>query len=200
MDKLTSFAPLIRVSTERQEKQGESLKTQRKQLESAIASLGGDIYRWYAGQEHATPDQERRILEELMRDVVDKRFDAVMVADFSRWSRDNGKSKEYTRILKDKGIRFFVGSREIDLFDPSQAFMLGMSVEVAEFFAREQAYKSIINRIERAKGGYLSSSGRVPYGRVFNRVMGCLRPFLMGIRLIGLLMICKTEGVPTRWN
>jgi DNA invertase Pin-like site-specific DNA recombinase len=169
MDKQIRFAPLIRVSTERQEKQGESLKTQRKQLEGAIASLNGVIYRWYAGQEHATPDQERRILEGLMRDALDKRFDAIMVADLSRWSRDNGKSKEYTKILKDKGIRFFVGLREIDLFDPSQAFILGMSVEVAEFFATGQAYSSIQNRINRAKEGFLSSSGRFPYGRIFNK-------------------------------
>jgi hypothetical protein len=43
-----------------------------------------------------------------------------------------------------------------------------MSVEVGEFFGREQAYKSIINRIERAKKGY-PSCGKFPYGRTFDK-------------------------------
>src|SRR3990170_7007758 len=121
LKKSLEFAPLVRVSTERQEKQGESLNTQRTQLEASVETLGGEVYRWYAGQEHATPDQERRILEQLMRDATDRKFDAVIVADISRWSRDNGKSKEYVRVLKDQGIKFFVGTREMNLFDPTQA-------------------------------------------------------------------------------
>lgn len=171
-DEKLIFAPLIRVSTERQEKQGQSLETQRKQLTASIQRLGGQTYDWYGGQEHATPDHERRELDRLMKDAEAKRFDAVMVADISRWSRDNGKSKEYLRRFKDKAIKFYVLSREVDLFDPSQFFMLGMNVEVAEFFADQQSYKSIINRIERAEKGYPSSSGRAPYGRIFNRETG----------------------------
>lgn len=52
------FAPLIRVSTEIQEKKGESLKTQRRQLEETIKALTGTVYHGYAGQERATVDQE----------------------------------------------------------------------------------------------------------------------------------------------
>jgi len=166
-----SFAPLVRVSTEKQEKRGESLNTQRNQLERAINTLGGKVYDWYAGQEHATPNQERHILEQLMRDATDLKFDAVIVADISRWSRDNGKSKEYVRVLKDHAIRIFVGTKELNLFNPTQSFMLGMSVEVAEFFAGEQAYKSIINRIDQARKGY-PSCGKVPYGRIFDKQAG----------------------------
>lgn len=163
------FAPLVRVSTEAQAKRGESLSTQRKQLKAAIDILGGEVYDWYVGQEHATPDQERKILEQLMRDAVDKKFDAVMVADISRWSRDNRKNKEYAEILRKNGIRFFVGTSEMNLNIPDQSLILGMGVEIAEYSAKTQAYKSIINRINKAKDGYLSSSGRVPYGRTFNK-------------------------------
>jgi DNA invertase Pin-like site-specific DNA recombinase len=162
------FAPLIRVSSERQERQGESLHTQRKQLESAIAALNGTVYEWYAGQEHATPENERQILERLMQDAKAHKFDAIMVADATRWSRDNGKSKDYLEILRKNSIRFFVRNEEMNLFYPLHIFILGMSVEVGEFFGREQAYKSIINRIERAKKGY-PSSGHLPYGRTFDK-------------------------------
>jgi DNA invertase Pin-like site-specific DNA recombinase len=83
------FAPLIRVSTEAQKKRGESLNTQHTQLDNAISMLGGNVFRWYSGQEHATAEQERKILEELIRDAEEKRFNAVILCDMSRWSRDN---------------------------------------------------------------------------------------------------------------
>src|SRR4051794_22600888 len=49
------FAAFIRVSTEQQEKQGESLRTQRTQNEKDVGLLGGNSIAWYGGQEHGTP-------------------------------------------------------------------------------------------------------------------------------------------------
>ena len=80
------FAPLIRVSTEKQEKQGESLQTQRKQIEQYVKNLGGYIPDrcWkYSGQEHATPGQERGNLDRLLEDSSKDIFDAVIVCDAS---------------------------------------------------------------------------------------------------------------------
>jgi DNA invertase Pin-like site-specific DNA recombinase len=163
------FAPLVRVSTETQKKKGESLKVQTEQLTEAIKSLGGTVApRLYKGQEHATPEQERKILEELIEDAKAHKFDAVMVADLSRWSRDNHRSKADLKILKSNGIRFFVRTQEYDLNDPVQGFMVGINVEVAEFFARQQAYKSQLSRITRAKRD-IPTSGKKPYGRKWNK-------------------------------
>jgi DNA invertase Pin-like site-specific DNA recombinase len=161
------FAPLIRVSTETQKKRGESLNTQRKQLESAIYSLGGEVYHWYAGQEHATSEQERKILDDLLHKAQEGKFNAVIVCDTSRWSRDNKRSKEDLEMLKRNGIKFFVGTTEYNLYNPTHSFMLGVGVEIAEFHAREQSYKSIINRIARAEKGQ-PSCGKLPYGRKYD--------------------------------
>jgi hypothetical protein len=49
------FAVLIRVSTEKQERRGESLRAQAEQSRDAAGSLNGEIVATYAGQEHATP-------------------------------------------------------------------------------------------------------------------------------------------------
>ena len=75
MDTITNgsdliFACLIRVSTDAQMKKGESLLVQKKQIEEAISYLRGKVYKWYSGSEHATPDQERKILAELMKEVL----------------------------------------------------------------------------------------------------------------------------------
>jgi DNA invertase Pin-like site-specific DNA recombinase len=165
------FAPLIRVSTELQEKTGESLRTQRKQIEDAVDALGGTIPKscWqYSGQEHATAGWEREKLDKLLKDATKDKFDAVIVADATRWSRDNQKSKDGLQILRDNKIKFFVNRVEYDLYNPEQNFFLGMSSEIGEYHARSQILKSLTSRIERAKRG-LPGAGKLPFGRTFNK-------------------------------
>jgi site-specific DNA recombinase len=168
------FAPLIRVSTETQERKGESLRTQEKQIRQAVSSMGGMIPDncWkYSGQEHATIGQERKKLEKLLDDSGKGLFDAVIVADASRWSRDNMRSKQGLELLKKNGVRFFVGTMEYDLFSPEQSFFLGMATEINEFQSKIQTQKSLLNRIERAKRG-IPTGGKIPYGRTFDRKTG----------------------------
>lgn len=174
MTKALRFAPIIRVSTEKQERQGESLRTQTEQIKNYVQSLGGTIpeYCWkYSGQEHATPGQERTRLAQLLKDSDKGLFDAVIVCDASRWSRDNLKSKEGLNILRDNQIKFFVATMEYDLYNPAQNLFLGMSAEIGEYQAREQSLKSITNRINRAKQG-IPTSGKLPYGRTWDKLKG----------------------------
>ncbi len=182
------FAPIIRVSTEGQERRGESLTTQRAQIEKDVESLGGTIPEscWaYAGQEHATVGEEREKLNRLLTDAAKDRFDAVIVCDPSRWSRDNRKSKEGLEILKANGIRFFVRTSEKNLYSPMDALFLGMSTEINEFVALEQARKSLENRIERARRG-------IPVARP----LPCCRTFDPKTGLWGL---DKEEAEKMRW-
>ncbi len=165
------FAPVIRVSTEGQEKRGESLRSQTTQIKQYIESLKGIVpeHCWrYVGQEHATPNQERKKLDKLLTDSDKNLFDAVIVCDASRWSRDNLKSKTGLEILRKNGIKFFVGTMQYDLFNPEHSFYLGMSAEIGELQARQQSLKSITNRIHRAKRG-LPACGKLPWGRTFDK-------------------------------
>ena len=165
------FAPIVRVSTEKQEKQGESLTTQKAQIIQYVGLLHGTIpdHCWqYSGQEHATPDQERKRLEKLLSDSDKGIFDAVIVCDASRWSRDNLKSKEGLKILRKNNIRFFVSTMEYNLDNPEHSFYLGISAEIGEFQARQGSLKSITNRINKARRG-VPASGLLPYGRTFDK-------------------------------
>jgi site-specific DNA recombinase len=173
-NKKLRFAPLIRVSTEAQEKKGESLRTQRKMIIQMVEYLGGVIpdYCWrYSGQEHATPDQERKLLDMLLADSSKGIFDAVIVCDTSRWSRDNRRSKEGIDIMRKNGIRFFNGTSEHDYYSPQQNFVLGISVEAGEFEASQRLEKSLLNKIEKARRGY-PTAGKLPYGRTFDKKTG----------------------------
>jgi len=167
------FAILSRVSTEGQEKKGESLRTQRMEMESAVEMMGGNIVKRYGGQEHATPGYERKELDQLLLDAqkVPRPFDAVMVANADRWSRDNAKSSESLEVLKKHGIRFFVGHSESNLFNPEHVFFLGMSAVFGQFQAQNQNAKSIRNRIARAERG-IPTAGTKPYGRTIDEGTG----------------------------
>jgi len=205
------FAPIIRVSTEKQKKQGESFETQTKQIIQYVEFLGGVIPDecWkYSGQEHATPGAERKRIDQLLEDSAKGIFDAVIVCDASRWSRDNKKSKEGLEILKANRIKFYVGTTEFDLYEPAQNLFLGMSAEIGEYQAMEQARKSILNRIARAEKG-MPTAGRIPYGRTWSKDKGwgvdpvkkkliedVARRYLAGE---GIPEIAKTLGIPP-WN
>jgi site-specific DNA recombinase len=172
-NKPISFAALIRVSTDRQATEGESLKTQRTEIEHAAKQLGGKVAEWYGGQEHATPGWEKKELSRLLADAAKKhpRFNAVIVTHPDRWSRDNADSKKGLDILRKAGVKFYVGSAEHDLFNPTATLFLGMSAEIGEFHARLQSQKSIQNRIARAKRG-IPTCGKLPFARTFDREMG----------------------------
>lgn len=169
------FAALIRVSTEQQERQGESLRTQRTSIERDVRRLAGSIAGWYGGQEHGTPGWEKKEVDRLVADAIKGKFQAVVVTTTDRWSRDNASSKDGLETLRKHGIRFFVGSMEMDLFDPQHWFILGMNAEVGEFIARQQSKKSIENRIERAKRG-VPTGGKIPFGRIWENDRWSLLP------------------------
>jgi DNA invertase Pin-like site-specific DNA recombinase len=162
------FAALTRVSTEKQERRGESLATQRAGIERDVARMGGSVVEWYSGQEHATPGWEREQLDRLLADAARGRFDAVIVAYLDRWSRDNAQNKEGLNVFRRHGVRFYVSTMEMNLYDPQHRFVLGMNSEVGEMMAMQQSKKSLESRINRASRGW-PAVGELPYGRTFDR-------------------------------
>jgi DNA invertase Pin-like site-specific DNA recombinase len=160
---------MIRVSTEKQEQQGESLRTQRKQIEAAVAGLGGQVAVWFGGQEHATPGWERAERDRLLASAERRScpFDAVMVQHEDRWSRDDAQSGADLDRLMHAGVDFYVLGARKDLYDPTVRLYLGMSAVIGKYHARNQAKKSIENRIEKARRG-IPTAGKLPFGRTFD--------------------------------
>jgi site-specific DNA recombinase len=162
------FASLVRVSTEQQERQGESLAVQRDGNIRDVAYLGGRIVAWYGGQEHATPGWETTEVDRLLVDAAKDQWDAVIVRYADRWSRDNAKSADGLDVLKRNRRRFFVSTTEYDLFKPENEFFLSMSAVIGQFQASNQKKKSIETRIARAQKG-MPATGKLPFGRTFDR-------------------------------
>jgi site-specific DNA recombinase len=169
------FAALIRVSTEKQEQEGESLRTQTNDNKRAVEQVGGRIVTWYGGQEHATPGHEKKEIDRLLHDAAspDRNFDAVIVAHADRWSRDNSKSHEGLEVFRKHAVRFFVGVTEYDLFLPEHCLFLELSAAFGQFQTRQQNLKSIRSRINRAQRG-IPTCGKLPFGRVKDPTTGKL--------------------------
>lgn len=165
------FASLIRVSGEKQEKEGESLRTQTADNIRCVESLDGKIVETYGGQEHATPGYEKKEVNRLLHDATLKKFDAVIVANVLRWSRDNQKSKQGLEVFRDHDIEFYIGMAPQDLFNPSTRLFLGMAAEIGEYQAGFQSQQSLMNRIARAKRG-IPTAGNLPFGRTFDKETG----------------------------
>jgi site-specific DNA recombinase len=160
-------ASLIRVSTERQARRGESLNVQLASNARDVAIIGGTIVETYGGQEHGTPGWERKEVDRLIADASKGQFEAVILAYPDRWSRDNFKSEEGLNVFIQNGIRFFVGAQEYNLNDPTQKFTLALFVSVGQLQAGLQNKKSMESKLARAKRGI--PVGNLPFGRTFNR-------------------------------
>ena len=91
-----------------------------------------------------------------------------MVADESRWSRDNEDSKKGLRILEKNGIRFFVLSKEYNLRRGEDRFLLGLYTEINELDAYKRNKTSLENRIGRARRN-IPVAGKLPFGRTYDK-------------------------------
>jgi len=157
------FAILCRVSTEGQEKEGVSLEVQQKTLTECIKSLGGTCVKSYIGTESAMGIKERPIYEELLADCSKNLFDAIMVWDLSRWSRNPEKSRYGLAILKKNNIRLFIQSTEHNLNNPETDLIVGILNELNAFTVNQQTTKAMASKIELAKRGWPITNG--PHGR-----------------------------------
>lgn len=170
-EKPLRFALLIRVSTEKQEKRGESLRTQERDLTAAVERLGGKIAKIYKGQESGMSGHERELFQQLLKDAARKprQFDAVMVHDASRWTRDNVDNETGLDHLREHDIRFFVQAMEFSLFDPTQRFVLASQATFNKLSTLLRLQKSITSCIDRAKRINAPTAGKIPFGRIWDK-------------------------------
>lgn len=162
------FAPLVRVSSEEQSKKGESLNTQTKDLTRDIKELNGVVYKWFSGQEHSSPGDERKIFDSLLRDAEEGKFNAVIMHRVDREGRDLLKTLKALELFRKHDIRFFVRRQEFDLHDENDVLMLHVQHVIAEYTNKRYSKDAIQNRISLAEQGRLPVPCP-PYGRIYDK-------------------------------
>lgn len=157
-------ASFRRVSTEEQKEYGNSLSSQLSRIKGVAERSGIKLIADYGGAEHAMPGYERAEFNRMIDDAVAGKFDAIFVADISRWSRDTVASEQAVRRLKKCRIRLFIGDSEYDLRSRTAQLMLTMATKNSEGETNDRIDQSAFSRIELAAKGFVTS-GHPPFGR-----------------------------------
>jgi site-specific DNA recombinase len=158
------FAIYARVSTEQQAEDGESLSAQVERLKTHVRQLGGVVTEVFSQQEHATEGYDRRSLYSLLRSAKEGVFNAVIVRDQSRWSRDPVVGNQALVDLRKQRIRFFVGMSELDLMSPEGQLQYQIANVIDQYQAQKMRYASAESRLQRANRGW-PNGGPPPFAR-----------------------------------
>lgn len=157
------FAILARVSTEGQEKDGQSLEVQALTLRRCVEQLNGTLVKEYIGQESAMGTKARDIFTEMLVDCSQNLFDAVMVLDFSRISRNQNDTALFVSEFKKNNIKLYAQTQEYNLHNPESELQAGMFSIWNHFQVNLQTKKSMMSKIELARRGWAFTT--FPHGR-----------------------------------
>lgn len=153
------FAAYMRVSEDEQREYGTSLETQRSRIMAAVDQLAGKIVATYGGSEHGTPGYVRDQFDRMITDAEAGKFNAICIADLTRWSRDTVSHEQAVRRLKRSHIRFFVGSTEYDLRNGGMQLALTIATKSSETETNARIDASTYGRIVQAALGFATSGG-----------------------------------------
>lgn len=165
------IAGLLRVSSDEQAKDYKtSLDSQAEVIAGYCKMRGFQMLppETYCGPESATEGAIRPILGRLLDYAKRDLWDAVMVADHSRLSRDTKEGTEIAAVLRDNGKEYWAGSSQIDLNDPAEVMMMEFRTSMTKAEAAELKRKVMRNKF-KAGDAKRWPYGEVPYGRLVNR-------------------------------
>jgi len=162
------FALLIRVSSQIQDDDGHSLETQRVTLIQDVHHLGGTVTKIYEGVESAYKEK-RPILDQLIIDISLNIFDAIIVYDLSRLSRNTAKALTVYGHLKKHNIKLFIRTQEFDPNSPEHKMMFTVLTAVNEFHSSVNNSKAMaVKKLRAAKG--FPSTGEIPFARICKNI------------------------------
>ncbi len=210
---MTKAASYLRVSTNGQI-DGESLNTQRIQIQDYCASKGWKLVKVYEDAGISGAKDDRPALQALLAAVKAGEIDAVIVRDLSRFGRSARDLLNNIQTLKDCSVTFISIKEGIDGSGPYGQFMLTILAAIAELEMEMIGSRMRENRLARWRDKRIFC-GKPPYGygwnakekrieiipeqaEVYSRV---IREYLdLGKSLNDISIDLNAEGIPTRNN
>ena len=175
------FCPICRVSTPGQAEHGVSLDVQKERNIRAVEFLGGTIPDdcWeYSGQESATQDKERELYFAHLDNCDKDLFDAVIFDENSRFNRDPVTNDRAIKTYLKNGIKFFIGTSELDLDNPDHLLLLDINAATNKHWAAHLRRKTVAGKLKKAQMAARGeckvpiSKKRLPFAREQNKEAG----------------------------
>jgi site-specific DNA recombinase len=163
MEKRLKVSLYIRVSTDRQAKEGDSLEEQEKELKRFCELKGYTILRVHIEAGRSAKDTNRPEYQKLLRDIEAKNINAVIVKKLDRLSRSLMDFEKLMITLQDHNVEFISLKENFDTTTAMGKAMLRVALVFAQL-EREQTAERISDVMNyRAEQG-LRNGGQTPYG------------------------------------
>jgi site-specific DNA recombinase len=206
-------AAYVRVSTNGQI-DGESLKTQRTQIQDYCKSRGWELSKIYEDAGISGAKDDRPALQTLLAAAKAGEIEAVIVRDLSRFGRSARDLLNNIQTLKDCSVTFISLKEGIDGSGPYGQFMLTILAAIAELEMEMITSRMKENRLARWRDRRIFC-GKPPYGyswngklkqieivpdqgEVYSRIV---KEYLdLGRSLNDISLDLNAEGVQTRSN
>jgi site-specific DNA recombinase len=153
----------IRVSTERQAKEGDSLEEQESELKKFCEYRGFKINRIYIERGKSGGNTNRPEYQKLIKDVEQKRIKAVIVKKLDRLSRSLLDFEQFMLVLQKNEMEFISLKENFDTTSAMGKAMLRVALVFAQLEREQTAERISDTMIYRASQG-LYNGGLPPLG------------------------------------
>lgn len=149
------YAAYIRISSEEQVGNF-SIDAQRRAIDTWVKAQSGKVVRYYIDEAQSGRTIDRPEFLNLRRDAKKRRFDAIIVHKFDRFSRNRTDSLAVKSLLRhDYGIKVYSVSEPSEDSDGAMGALIeGIMESVADWYSRNLAQETVKGKRERAAQGY----------------------------------------------
>lgn len=154
----------IRVSTDRQAKEGDSLEAQEEALVEYVKKNEYIIVDTYIDGGESGQKIKRTNLQRMLQDVENGKIDLVLMTKLDRWFRNVADFYKVIEILKRNNVNWKTIWEDYDTTTASGEFWLNMSLALGQMEAKRTSER--INDVFYYKYNIQKSvcTGQVPYG------------------------------------
>jgi site-specific DNA recombinase len=166
---MTKAAGYVRVSTQDQAKEGESVFTQRRAIADYAKSQGWSLVEIYSDAGISGSSADKRLgLQSMLRDAEQAKFDYLIIHRLSRLGRNARDLLNHVDQLDACKVRLVSLKEQIDLSSPYGRALFTMLSAIAQLEREIIVEQSTENRVGRGKKG-TPTAGTLPFARSFSR-------------------------------
>ena len=163
-DKIKKVALYIRVSTDRQAKEGDSLEAQETALKEYCKDKNYTIVDEYIDGGESGQKLKRTNLQRMLGDVKENKIDLILMTKLDRWFRNIGDFYKVIEIIKAHKTEWKTIWEDYDTTTASGEFWLNMSLSMGQLEAKRTSER--INEVFNHKFYVQKTicSGSIPFG------------------------------------
>ncbi len=164
MNEIKKVALYIRVSTDHQAKEGDSLEAQEEALEKYCKNKNYIIVDKYIDGGESGQKIKRTNLQRMLNDVKQDKIDLILMTKLDRWFRNIGDFYKVIEIIKKHNTDWKTIWEDYDTSTASGEFWLNMSLSMGQLEAKRTSER--INEVFNYKYNVQKTvcTGKVPYG------------------------------------